>query len=79
MNIADRMVLEQHLQRPQAERLVEHFFDQPLALVAIEKCFFGVAEMLDDQSESRGAARPPAARRRSTSRAYRPACCEFGA
>ena len=49
-NIADRRVLEQQLERAQAERFVEHLVDQPLALGAIEQRVFGVAEMLDDQA-----------------------------
>ena len=50
-DIADRMVLEQHLERPQAERFVEHFLDQPLALAAVEERLFGVAQVLDDQAD----------------------------
>ena len=50
-DVADRRVLEQHFQRPEAERLVEHFVDQPLALVAIEQRVFGVAQVLDDQAD----------------------------
>ena len=49
-NIADRLILEQHFERAEAERLVEHFFDQPLALGAIEERFFGVAQVLDHQA-----------------------------
>ena len=44
-------ILQQHLQRPKAERLVEHFAHEPLSLVAVEQRVFGVAEMLDDQSD----------------------------
>ena len=49
-DVADRRVLEQQFQRAEAERFVEHFFDQALALVAIEQRVFGVAQMLDDQA-----------------------------
>jgi hypothetical protein len=45
------MVLKQHLERPEAERLVQHLFNQPLALVAVEESFFGVAEVLDDEAD----------------------------
>ena len=50
-DVADRRVLEQHLQRPQAEGLVEHLLDQPLAFVAIQQRVFGVAQVLDDQAD----------------------------
>ena len=50
-DVADRRVLQQHFQRPQAERLVEHLVDQPFALVAVQQRVFGVAEMLDDQAD----------------------------
>ena len=50
-DVADRVVLEQHFQRSQAERLVEHLLDQPLAFVAVEQRVFGVAQMLDDQAD----------------------------
>ena len=50
-NIADRRVLQQQLQRAQPERLVQHFVDQPVALVAVEQRAFGVAQMLDDQAD----------------------------
>ena len=50
-DIADRGVLEQQLERAEAERLVEHFLDQPLALAAVEQRVFGVAEVLDDQAD----------------------------
>ena len=46
-----RRVLEQQLQRPEAERLVQHLVDQPLALVAVEQRVFGVAQMFDDQAD----------------------------
>ena len=38
-------------QRAQAERLVEHLVDQPVALVAVEQRVFAVAEVLDDQAD----------------------------
>ena len=50
-DVADRRILQQHFQRSEAEGLVEHFVDQPLALVAIQQRVFGVAEMLDDQAD----------------------------
>ncbi len=50
-NVADRRVLQQHLQRPEAEGLVEHFAYQPLALVAVQQRVFGVAEVLDNQAD----------------------------
>ena len=50
-DIADGRVLEQHLQRAEAERLVEHLVDQPLALHAVEQRVFGVAQVLDDQAD----------------------------
>ena len=50
-DVADRRVLEQHLQRPEAERLVEHLVDEPLALHAVEQRVFGVAQALDDQAD----------------------------
>ena len=50
-DVADRRVLQQHLQRSQAERLVEHFADELLALVAIQQRVFAVAEVLDDQAD----------------------------
>ena len=50
-DVADRRVLEQHLQRAEAERLVEHFVDEPLALHAVEQRIFRVAQALDDQAD----------------------------
>ena len=50
-DVADRRVLEQHLQRAEAERLVEHLVDEPLALHAVEQRVFGVAQALDDQAD----------------------------
>ena len=49
-DVADRRVLEQHLQRAEAERLVEHLVDEALALHAVEQRVFGVAQALDDQA-----------------------------
>ena len=48
-DIADRRVLQQQLERSEAEGFVEHFFDQPLALLAVEQRVFGIAEVLDDE------------------------------
>src|SRR5689334_2496994 len=45
------MVLEEHFERPEAERFVEDLFDEALALRAVEKCLFGVAQMLDDEAD----------------------------
>src|SRR5262245_8540337 len=50
-NIADRMVLEQHLQRPQAKGLVEHLLDQALSLLSIEKRLFRIAQVLNNQAD----------------------------
>ena len=50
-DIADRRVLEQQLQRAEAERLVEHLVDEALALDAVEQRVFGVAQVLDDQAD----------------------------
>src|SRR5207302_2523759 len=47
----DRGVFEQQLQRPQAEGLVQHLFDQPLALLAVEHRVFAVAEVLDNEAD----------------------------
>ena len=44
-------VLEQHLQRAEAEGLVEHLVDEPFALHAVEQRVFGVAQALDDQAD----------------------------
>ena len=49
-DIADRVVLEQQLERAEAEGLVEHFLDQPLALAAVEQRVFGVAQVFDHQA-----------------------------
>ncbi len=50
-NIADRMVLEEHLQRSQTKRLVEHLFDQAFPLVAVQERLFRVAQMFDDEAD----------------------------
>ena len=50
-DVADRRVLQQQLERAEAERLVEHLFDQPLALVAVEQRVFGVAQVFDDEAD----------------------------
>ncbi len=50
-DVADRVVLQQHFQRSQAEGLVEHLLDQPLPLVAVEQRVFRVAQVLDDQAD----------------------------
>ena len=50
-DVADRRVLEQQLERAEAERLVEHLVDEPLALAAVEQRVFGVAQVLDDQAD----------------------------
>ena len=49
-DVADRMVFEQQFERAQTEGLVQHLFDQPLALVAVEKRLFRVAQVFDDQA-----------------------------
>ena len=50
-DVADGRVLEQHLQRAEAERLVEHLVDEALALHAVEQRVFGVAQPLDDEAD----------------------------
>ena len=50
-DIADRRVLEQHFQRPEAEGLVEHLVDEALAFHAVEQRVFGVAQAFDDQAD----------------------------
>ncbi len=50
-DVADRRVLEQHLERAEAERLVEHLVDEPLALHAVEQRVLGVAQVLDDEAD----------------------------
>ena len=50
-DVGDLAILQQHLQRAQAKRLVQHLVDQPFALAAIQQRVFGVAEMLDDQAD----------------------------
>ena len=50
-DVADRRVLEQHLQRAEAEGLVEHFVDELLALHAVEERVLGVAQVLDDPAD----------------------------
>ena len=50
-DIADGRVLEQHFQRAEAERLVEHLVDEALAFHAVEQRVFGVAQALDDQAD----------------------------
>ena len=47
-DVADLVVLEQQLERAEAEGLVEDLVDQALALVAVEQRVLGVAELLDD-------------------------------
>ena len=49
-DVGDAGFLQQNLQRAEAERLVQHFFDQPLSLGAVQQRVFGVAEVLDDQA-----------------------------
>jgi hypothetical protein len=49
-NVADRAVLQEQLQRTEAEGLVQHLLDQPLALAAIEQRLFLVAQVLDDEA-----------------------------
>ena len=50
-NIADRRILEQHFERPKAERLVEHFVDESFTLHPIEERVFRVAQAFDDQAD----------------------------
>ena len=50
-DVADRRILQQQLERAQAERLVEHLVHQSFALGAIQERVFGVAKVLDDQAD----------------------------
>jgi len=50
-DVADRRILEQHLQRSKAERLVEHLVDEALALHAVEQRVLGVAQALHHQAD----------------------------
>ena len=50
-DVGDLVVLEQQLERAEAEGLVEDLVDQPLALVAVEQRVLGVAEVLDDAAD----------------------------
>ena len=50
-DFADRRLLQQHFERAEAERFVEHFVDQAIALVAIEEGVFGVAQVFDDEAD----------------------------
>ena len=43
--------LSSDFQRAEAEGLVEHLVDEPLALDAVEQRVFGVAQVLDDQAD----------------------------
>ncbi len=46
-DVADLVVLQEQLERPESERLVEDLVDQTLPLVAIQERVLGVAELLD--------------------------------
>ena len=50
-DVGDLLVLQEQLQRPEAERLVEDLVDEPLALVAVQERVLGVAEVLDDAAD----------------------------
>ena len=73
-DVADRLILEQDLERAEAERLVEHFVDQPLAFGAVEQRVLGVAQVLDDAADL-AAKRARPARRPESGRACRRAAC----
>ena len=78
-DFADRRLLEQHFERAEAERFVEHFLDQAIALVAIEEGVFGVAEMLDDEPDFAAQDVAFELADRATGRACRRACRGCGA
>jgi hypothetical protein len=50
-DVGDTLLFEQDFEGPEAERFIEHFFDQALALAAVEQWVFGIAEMFDDQAD----------------------------
>src|SRR5439155_7128101 len=50
-NIADGRVFEQHLQRAEAERFVEHLVDEAFAFHAVEQRVFRVAQPLYHQPD----------------------------
>ena len=50
-DVADPLVLEQDLQRAEAEGLVEDLVDQPLPLGAVEHRVLGVEQVLDDAAD----------------------------
>ena len=50
-DVADLVVLEQQLERAEAEGLVEDLVDEPLALDAVEQRVLGVAQVLDDPAD----------------------------
>ena len=58
-DVADRRVLEQHLQRAEAEGLVEDLVDQPLPLVAVEQRVLRCRRGARRPGGSRGAATSP--------------------
>ncbi len=49
-DVGHAFFLQQDFERAEAERFVQHFFDQSLALGAIEQRVFGVAQVLDDEA-----------------------------
>jgi hypothetical protein len=50
-DVADGRVLEEDFERPEAEGLVENFFDELFAFDPVQQRVFGVAEVLDDASD----------------------------
>ena len=50
-DVGDLLVLEEQLERAEAERLVEDLVDEALALGAVEQRVLGVAEMLDHDAD----------------------------
>src|SRR5208337_1899380 len=50
-DVADLVILEQELERAEAEGLVEDLVDQALAFVAVQQRVLGIAEMLDNGAD----------------------------
>ena len=73
-DIGDAVFLEQRLERTEAERLVEHLFDQLFALGAVEQRVFGVAQVLDDEADLAPQRVPFEIAQSGRGRACRPAC-----
>jgi hypothetical protein len=50
-DVADRLVLQQRLERAEAERLVHHVVHQPLLVVAVEQALLALAQLADDDAD----------------------------